>query len=214
MPGGAPSPATVCAGKCGNVADGCGNVINCTGSNGGVTCSGGQTCGGSGVANVCGGCVAKTCADLGKNCGVVANGCGGLTASCGTCTGVDICGGAGVANVCGAVIPALPCDGGLCEYQSTSTTLSGIVYAPTQADAGYGQPDPIPNAFVYIPNRPQNLALLDGDGGVGCLQCTDGLSGDPLVSANSQTNGAFTLTNVPCGIDVPVVIQSANGVAW
>jgi hypothetical protein len=57
-PGGAPSPATVCAGKCGNVPDGCGNVINCTGANGGVTCSGGQTCGGAGTPNSCGGCVA------------------------------------------------------------------------------------------------------------------------------------------------------------
>jgi hypothetical protein len=47
-------------------------------------------------------CVATTCAAQGKNCGSIADGCGG-TLPCGTCTIVpETCGGGGVANVCGA----------------------------------------------------------------------------------------------------------------
>lgn len=194
--------------NCGQVSNGCGTLINCG------SCSGSQTCGGGGTANVCGAppaCVPRTCAQQGANCGRVSDGCGGLTADCGSCTAPDICGGAGTPSVCGSVRPdAGPCTG-LCMNQQTcsgnpnGTTLTGVVVAPTQADAGYGEPDPIPNALIYVPNS--TLASLDGDGGVTCDQCTDNVSGSPLTSTTSATNGSFTLNNVPCGVDVPVVIQ-------
>lgn len=194
--------------NCGQVSNGCGTLIPCG------TCTGANSCGGGGTANVCGAppaCVPKTCADLGANCGQVGDGCGGLTANCGTCTAPDICGGAGTPSVCGSVRPdAGPCVN-LCPAQQAcsgvdgGTTLTGFVVAPTQADAGYGQPDPIPNALIYVPNTA--LASLDGDGGVTCDQCTDGVSGTPITSTTSGTNGAFRLTNVPCGVNVPVVIQ-------
>lgn len=93
------------AGKdCGFVSNGCGGVIDC-----GATCATG-ICGGGGVPNKCGGGVVLgadggTCTPQGcgtKNCGQVANGCGGLTTSCGTCTlPGQSCGGGGTANVCG-----------------------------------------------------------------------------------------------------------------
>lgn len=64
--------ATVCAGKCGMLPNGCGGMHICTG-----TCTSPQTCGGGGTPNVCG-CtppmtMAAACA--GK-CGPVPNGCG------------------------------------------------------------------------------------------------------------------------------------------
>ncbi len=46
------------------------------------------------------GCTPTTCAAQGKNCGTIANGCGG-TLSCGSCTTPQTCGGAGIPNVCG-----------------------------------------------------------------------------------------------------------------
>lgn len=197
--------------NCGPVSDGCGSIIMC-----GSCTVAGQTCGGGGVANVCGApaaCTPRTCAQQGANCGPVGDGCGGLTANCGTCTAPDICGGAGIPSVCGSVgVDAGACTN-LCLNQMAcpgvdgGTTFTGTVYAPTQADAGYGQPDPIPGALIYVPNG--TVGSLQGDGGVTCDQCTDGVSGDPLVSTYSATNGTFTLKNVPCGpgVQVPVVIQ-------
>lgn len=92
---------------CGEIDDGCGDTIDCG------TCTDGATCGGGGVANVCGkpgSCTPETdaqlCARHGLQCGPV-NGapdnCGTqrTIASCGACVGELTCGGNGVANVCG-----------------------------------------------------------------------------------------------------------------
>ncbi len=86
------------AGKnCGSMPDGCGQVLQC-----GASCTGTQSCGGGGVANVCGEgtCTKKTCAAAGKTCGTISDGCSDVL-SCGTCTAPQSCGGGGVANVCG-----------------------------------------------------------------------------------------------------------------
>ena len=85
------------AGTCGQQADGCGTL---TASCGSCTVPG-QSCGGGGVANKCGGpsCTPKGC-PAGDDCGSVPDGCG-LTVSCGTCGANQSCGGGGVANHCG-----------------------------------------------------------------------------------------------------------------
>ncbi|MFZ5442305.1 MAG: hypothetical protein ACOZQL_20015 [Myxococcota bacterium] len=90
----------VAAGKtCGSISDGCGGTLNCG------TCEvPGESCGGGGVANVCGAgtCTPQTCATQGKNCGRISDGCGALL-ECGTCTVQgETCGGSGTPNVCGA----------------------------------------------------------------------------------------------------------------
>src|SRR5215813_13205186 len=95
------TPTTcVAQGKnCGTIPNGCGGTLTC-----GV-CTAPQTCGGGGIANVCGvGCVPTTCAAQGKNCGTIPDGCGG-TLTCGVCTAPQTCAGAGVANVCGTCTP-------------------------------------------------------------------------------------------------------------
>jgi hypothetical protein len=130
---------------------------------------------------------------------------------CGTCSGLDICGGSGRPSVCGSILPDagqactnLCLNQAACTGTDGGTTFTGTVVAPTQADAGYGNPDPIPGALVYVPNA---TVLPFSDGGVTCDQCTDGVSGSPLVSTTTATNGTFTLNNVPCGVPVPLVIQ-------
>jgi hypothetical protein len=45
-------------------------------------------------------CSPTTCAAVGANCGMIADGCGG-TLDCGTCTLPQTCGGGGTPNVCG-----------------------------------------------------------------------------------------------------------------
>jgi hypothetical protein len=94
---------TTCAAEgknCGSIPDGCGATLQCG------NCSGTQSCGGDGVANVCGAssstCTAESdaafCRRLDKNCGRFSGTdiCGQTrTAECGDCTG-----GTCTANVC------------------------------------------------------------------------------------------------------------------
>jgi hypothetical protein len=84
---------------CGMAGDGCGNPLDCGG------CTAGQTCGGGGVPNQCGGsaCAPYTCADFGYNCGPAGDGCGSII-QCGSCSGGNTCGGGGAPGVCGAPI--------------------------------------------------------------------------------------------------------------
>jgi len=81
---------TTCAAQgknCGSIPDGCGGTLNC------ASCSGFQTCGGGGVANVCGCTPTTTCASAGLSCGTIGDGCGN-TLNCGTCSGTGaVCSG-------------------------------------------------------------------------------------------------------------------------
>ena len=140
-------------------------------------------------------CVPKTCADLGKDCGPVGDGCGALL-NCGQCTGGKTCGGGGTPSVCGFAVPCT----GLCLQQTTcpnngTTTLSGVVYAPNGVQ-------PLPNAIVYVPNGP--VAAFTP--GVSCDNCLQ-VSGNPLVSTTTAVDGTFSLPNMPVGANIPLVIQ-------
>src|SRR5262249_57345686 len=53
-------------------------------------------------------CTPTTCAAQGKNCGTIADGCGG-TLTCGSCTAPQTCGGRGVANVCATACTQTTC---------------------------------------------------------------------------------------------------------
>ena len=79
---------------------------------------------------------------------------------------------------------------------STTTTLSGTVYDPSGTLPIYG-------VVVYVPNAPLD-PIADQ---LSCDQCDAELSGSPLVSGITDTQGKFTLTNVPVGSDIPLVIQ-------
>jgi hypothetical protein len=94
----------------------------------------------------------------------------------------------------------------LCLRQTTcsgggTTSVSGTVLAPTPPV--YGTPDPIYGALVYVPNAP----VLPFTAGVSCDRCGAGVSGSPLVSATTGPDGRFTLTNMPTGANIPLVIQ-------
>ena len=144
----------------------------------------------------------RTCTELGLTCGPASNGCGG-TLSCGTCTAPTACGGGGKPGVCGCTgtcseIPA--CSG------SATTTLSGHVYDPADLH-------PLYNVLVYIPNNPTDPNLTSPfPAGVTCDQCSAASSaaGQPLISANSAYDGSFTLTGVPVGSAIPIVIQNGR----
>jgi hypothetical protein len=195
---------------CGPIGDGCGGVIDCG------TCTPPETCGGGGQLFTCGGggpgsCTPRTCADAGAECGVVADGCGGVTTDCGNCPSGETCGGGGVANVC-----ARPACTGLCQDVNActgqpKTSISGTVTAPGHANTQvFGVPDPIYGALVYIPNGAAGaptFGVTPFPQGVSCDSCSTLTSGDPLVSAVTDVDGKFTLSDVPCGTNIPLVIQ-------
>ncbi len=80
-----------------------------------------------------------------------------------------------------------------------TTSISGTVYAPNGTLPLYG-------INVYVPNADPG-ALVDG---ARCSRCTDGLPGRPLVQTLTDEAGNFTLTNVPAGVDIPLIIQSGK----
>ena len=110
--------------------------------------------------------------------------------------------------VLGTIGVSLPLFGqactGLCLQQTScsgtaTTSISGVVYAPNGVD-------PLPNALVYVPNS----AVLPFTDGASCDSAGEPVSGSPLVSAVTGTDGSFTLTNMPVGTNIPLVIQSGR----
>jgi hypothetical protein len=77
-----------------------------------------------------------------------------------------------------------------------TTTLSGKVYAPNGTL-------PLYNAIVYIPSVPVDSFTS----GVTCDRCNGQVSGNPIVQTLTGADGSFTLTNVPVGQKVPLVVQ-------
>jgi hypothetical protein len=95
-----------------------------------------------------------------------------------------------------AACSGLQCQVVDCAAQGRSpTTISGTVYAPNGTLALLG-------AQVYVP-------LADPGpfpAGVQCSQCSASLPGGAIASAISDEAGRFTLTNVPAGTDIPLLI--------
>jgi hypothetical protein len=167
---------------CGTPTDGCGGTLDCG------TCAVGQTCGAV-TAGQCGTvCSPLSCAQQGFDCGPATNGCG-VAINCGTCPAGQTC-GLTIPDVCGA---STTCPGG------GTTSLSGTVYAPNGTDPLYG-------ATVYVPGA----AVQPFTPGVSCASCSAGLSGSPLVSTTTLFNGTFTLSGVPAGVNIPLVIQKGR----
>jgi hypothetical protein len=180
---------------CGKIGDGCGGTLDCG------SCPGSMACGSGGVAGLCidPNCKPVTCTPTGgQYCGMIGDGCGG-TLACGTCSNGMTCGAGGTANVCpgstGAGCTGLQCQVATCTGTAT-TSLSGKVYDP----AGKV---PLYNVTVYVPNA----ALDTIPEGVSCDKCSAQVSGRPIAAALTDATGAFKLTGVPSGTNIPLVMQ-------
>ncbi len=93
---------------------------------------------------------------------------------------------------------------GLCLQQMScpaggTTAVTGTVYAPNGTD-------PLPGVIVYIPNG--TVAAFTP--GVSCAVAGQPPSGNPLVGTTTAVDGTFTLSNVPAGSNIPLVIQSGR----
>jgi hypothetical protein len=152
------------------------------GSGGGSGSSGGSGSGGSGSSS-----------------GGSGSSSGGGSSSGSTSSGSGGSGGSGGSSG-GQPCTNLECQVVACGG-STTTQLTGQVLDP----AGH---NPIYNVVVYVPNS-QGGALDPITPGVGSASCScDQLySGQPLTAALTDTDGNFTLTGVPGGANIPLVVQ-------
>jgi hypothetical protein len=181
-------PATTC----GVQSNGCGGTTPYCGG-----CAPGQTCGGGGpsLCGTTGTCTAKTCADLGAQCGTLPNGCGG-TVTCPACT-TGTCGGGGVAYQCGSP----KCTASTCSQQglecgSTGDGCGNVIQClacPSGSTCGGGG---VPNACGAPACTPITVCPFDNacgdvpDGCGGSIHCGD--------CTNGQTCGGGGAPNV-CG---------------
>ena len=132
---------------------------------------------------------------------------GGSAPGCGSSSAGNMAGDAGAgagdsgmrgfgvgdaAAMCGVRCQQVACPNG------GSTNVTGTVFAPTKLN-----PDPLYNAIVYVPNS----AVLPFTPGVTCDKCGTVTSGDPVTTALTGPDGKFTLSNVPAGDDIPLVVQ-------
>lgn len=134
------------------------------------------------------------------------NGSGGGTgtgggAGGGSAGGPGTGGGSAAGGGTGGGAGGFVCTGGLCTQVAScpgngDTTLSGTVYDP----AGKV---PLYNVAVYIPNA----ALDPVPDGASCDRCAGSLSGSPITHALTDSSGNFTLTGVPAGTNIPLVLQ-------
>jgi hypothetical protein len=196
--GGGCVPQPCASDDCGPVPNGCGALMDCP------VCLG--ICGLQ-APSKCYACTPTTCAAKGANCGPMSDGCGQLL-DCGTCpAGSGDC-GLKVPNICGDTGVASPVCPNFCQQQVTctggvSTTLTGTVLAPNGTL-------PLPNALVYVPNgsmtSPYGVEEFV-DGVANNTGCECNVTGNPLVIATTAVDGSFTLTNVPAGTNIPLVIQ-------
>ncbi len=182
---------------CGDIGDGCGGALSCG------DCPNGGVCGGGGLSNVCelANCTKGSCAPANGAVyyGVIGDGCNGVI-DCGSdCPDGGVVASDGGAGVCPGtgtgVCTGIQCNIATCP-NGGSTTVSGTVYDPAAVN-------PIYNAIVYIANAPLDPVPT----GASCDVCGATASGQPLTSALTDTAGHFTLTNVPTGSNIPLVIQ-------
>jgi hypothetical protein len=83
-----------------------------------------------------------------------------------------------------------------CDNPNQTTTLTGTVHDPSGSL-------PLYNVQVYIPNATVD-PMVDA---LTCDQCDAPLSGSPLVTAITDTQGRFVLEDVPVGEEIPLVMQ-------
>jgi hypothetical protein len=93
------------------------------------------------------------------------------------------------------------CTTGLCTQvvAGCSTTLSGVVYDP----AGN---NPLYNAVVFVPNDPKGALPKIDPGTKTCSTC-DVAIGDFVSATLTDASGHFTLSAVPAGTNIPIVVQ-------
>lgn len=150
-------------------------------------------------------CSALTCASYpGVNCGQQSDGCGGLTANCGTCSAPATCGGGGVAGVCGPVCVPRTCAqlGNPCGPAGDG--CGGLLTCATCVAPSSCGGSGTPNVCGAPACTPRTCASFPG---VNCGQLGDGCGGLTAscgTCAGGQICGGGGTPNVCGGSCVPL----------
>jgi hypothetical protein len=88
-----------------------------------------------------------------------------------------------------------------CGEAGGKTTVTGQVFDPAGRN-------PLYNVVVYVPNSANGAldAIPIGIGANSC-SCSALFSGEPIVDTSTDTSGKFTLSGVPDGANIPLVVQ-------
>jgi hypothetical protein len=137
------------------------------------------------------------CGDTGSQNTTATKGAGGAQGGAGGIggSGGDNLGGNFVGSGSGPGCVNLECQQVACEA-GAETTITAKIYDPAGKT-------PLYNITAYVPNT--DLKPLPE--GASCDQCGSVLSGDPVVTALTDTQGQFVLKKVPVGENIPLVIQ-------
>ena len=103
---------------------------------------------------------------------------------------------------------AQPTCTGLCQQQqvcpgSGTTSVSGTVFAPNGLN-------PLPNVLVYVPNGAAGAPSYGVQPFTPGVTAVVPVSGSPLVQTTTAYDGTFTLTNMPAGTNIPLVMQAGK----
>ncbi len=136
---------------------------------------------------------------------VAFGGCGSKASDLGTDDGGEVFGSSGGFGGDDSSVTGATCNNGMgwaCSVNtacgSGATTLKGKVFDPAGKN-------PLYNVQVFIPNDPSTLPTIK-PGTNSCNTC-DVPIGDYVVATTTDATGSFTLTGVPTGKGVPVVVQ-------
>src|SRR5258708_4861972 len=160
--------------ECGQVPDGCDDILDCGECSTGV-------CGGGG-RNKCGQdvCLTRNCADLGASCGEISDGCAG-TVQCGRCAPPETCGGGGMSKKCGCTpftCPELGADCGVVSDGCDKEIDCGSCHDPGETCGGAGTPHRCGCKRATCEESTANCGLLpDHCGGmIDCGACASGMT--------------------------------------
>jgi hypothetical protein len=204
-----------------------------TGGHGGGTSSSTSSSSGEGGGGIfvndggTDGCTPLKCADVGANCGVIGDGCGGMI-DCGqTCPMGQTCGGAGQTNVCGTP----PCTPKTCADLGFDCGPAGDgcggqldcgQTCPTPGDTcgGGGQSGVCGHGTMCMPKTCQQLGINCGPAGDGCggqLDCGSTCPAGQTCGGGGQSGvcGAPPCTPTTCaaqGANCGAIADGCNGI--
>jgi hypothetical protein len=123
-------------------------------------------------------------------------GTGGVNLGGGSAGSGGSTGGGGSAHAClsPGITCDVPCSGG------SKTTVSGTVYDPARRD-------PLYDISVYVPAMPLTPLPQGVPTGADACSCGALYKSGAIVATSTAVDGTFTLSNVPVGDNVPLVIQ-------